>query len=136
MGLRQVGREGYVRLIGQDMALARHLYRLAESHGELEALAQGLSVTVFRYVPPDLGDAAKSPETETYLSDLNKEIQDRLERGGRTFVSNAVVNGKYALRACIVNFNTTAEDVEALPRIVTEVGREVRRELGGSGTGA
>ena len=36
-----------------------------------------------------------------------------LQRGGEIFVSNAVIGGRYALRACIVNFHTTAADVEA-----------------------
>ena len=41
------------------------------------------------------------------------------------FVSNAVIDGRYALRACIVNFNTTLADVEAVPPIVVRVGREL-----------
>jgi len=36
------------------------------------------------------------------------------------FLSNAVVNGKFGLRACIVNFRTSLEDVEA----VLETSRE------------
>ncbi len=50
---------------------------------------------------------------------------DRLQRGGEAFVSNAVLAGRYALRACIVNFHTTQADVEALPEIVARVGRAV-----------
>ena len=42
---------------------------------------------------------------------------------GEAFVSNAVVGGRYALRACITNFRTTAADVEALPEIVRRHGR-------------
>jgi len=51
--------------------------------------------------------------------------QDRLEGSGRAFVSNAVVDGRYLLRACIENMNTTTADVEALPEIVAEVGRDL-----------
>lgn len=32
---------------------------------------------------------------------------------------------KYLLRACIVNFRTSLEDVEALPEIVTRVGSKI-----------
>jgi len=35
------------------------------------------------------------------------------------------VDGKQVLRACIVNFRTTDEDVEALPGIVARIGRAV-----------
>jgi aromatic-L-amino-acid/L-tryptophan decarboxylase len=125
LALRQAGREGYVRMMAQDMALARYLHQLAQAHPELEAVAQGLSVAVFRYVPRELGSGLGHPEVEAYLNRLNEEIQDRLERSGRAFVSNAVVQDRYCLRACIVNFNTTLADVEALPRLVAEVGRAV-----------
>lgn len=125
LALRQAGRGGYARMISQDMALARHLFHLAEAHPELEAVRQGLSVTAFRYVPPSLRDRLGSEEAEARLNELNKEIQNRMERGGEAFVSNAVIQGKYCLRACIVNFNTTREDVEALPGLVVRMGREM-----------
>jgi len=40
-----------------------------------------------------------------------------------------IVGGRYALRACIVNFHTTLADVEALPEIVARVAQEVDAEL-------
>jgi hypothetical protein len=45
------------------------------------------------------------------------------------FVSNAVVGGRYVLRACIVNFHTTRTDVEAVPELVARVGRRVDAAL-------
>ena len=137
MALRQVGSEGYARMIGQDIKLVEHLHGLAEGHPELEAMALGLSVSVFRFVPKELADRVGRPETEEVLDELNKEIQDRMERGGEAFLSNAVIQGRYALRACVVNFNTTRADVEAVPEIVARVGREVYLEWAGrpGGTG-
>jgi aromatic-L-amino-acid decarboxylase len=43
-------------------------------------------------------------------------------------VSNAVIRGRYALRACIVNFYTSRADVEALPEIIAQIGRAVDAE--------
>jgi hypothetical protein len=40
-----------------------------------------------------------------------------------------VIGGKYALRACIVNFRTTLEDVEALLPIIVRIGNEVDKAL-------
>ena len=54
LALRQVGRAGYVEMIADDIRLAQELYRLVETHLELQAFTQGLSITTFRYVPPDL----------------------------------------------------------------------------------
>jgi aromatic-L-amino-acid/L-tryptophan decarboxylase len=126
LGLRQVGREGYVRMLSDDIALAKDLHRLASEDPELEAWTTDLSITTFRYVPT--GVEPGSAETEEYLNDLNREIRDRLEQGGETYLSNAVVGGTYLLRACIVNFRTTAEDIAALPGIVKRVGAEIASE--------
>jgi len=56
---------------------------------------------------------------------LNAELLTRLQRSGEAFLSNAVVRGTFLLRACIVNFRTSLEDVEALPVLVIRIGREV-----------
>ena len=127
LALRQVGREGYERMIADDCALARRLYELAEAAPELEAWTHELSITTFRYVPRDLQDAGERPAE--YLDDLNTELLDRLERGGEAFVSNAIVRDRFLLRACVVNFRTGAEDIEALPGIVTRLGRQADAEL-------
>ena len=58
-----------------------------------------------------LGD----PAVEEYLNTLNRQVLDRLQRGGEAFVSNAVVDNRYLLRACIVNFHTTEALAEGVP---------------------
>ena len=40
-----------------------------------------------------------------------------------------MIDGRFALRTCIVNFRTTRADVEAVPGIVVRVGREVDASL-------
>src|SRR5437667_161672 len=39
-----------------------------------------------------------------YLNRLNRDILSQIELGGEAFLSNTVVDGKFALRACIVIF--------------------------------
>ncbi len=53
----------------------------------------------------------------------------RLQNGGEAYLSNAVIGGKFALRACIVNFRTTLMDVEALLPLVVRIGKQVDGEL-------
>jgi glutamate/tyrosine decarboxylase-like PLP-dependent enzyme len=110
-------------MISDDILLAQELYRLVEAHPELQTFTQGLSITTFRYVPPDL--TAGSEHVEAYLNQLNTELLNRLQKSGEAFVSNAIVGGTFLLRACIVNFRTSLEDIEALPALVTRIGREV-----------
>lgn len=126
MALRQAGRDNYRKMIGDDIRLAQHLYRLLQAHPEFEALSCGLSITTFRYVPKDLQERTSADQAEAYLDRLNTEILTRIETGGEAFLSNAVVNGKFALRACIVNFRTSLEDIEALPGIVARMGQQLR----------
>jgi glutamate/tyrosine decarboxylase-like PLP-dependent enzyme len=125
LAFRQVGRAGYTKLIGDDVALARRLYEKVGAHPELEALTNGLSITTFRYVPPDLPPTLSPEARTTYLNELNTELLTRLTEGGAVFLSNAVIDGTFALRACIVNFRTSAADVDAVPDIVAREGRLV-----------
>ena len=47
----------------------------------------------------------------------------RVEKSGKAFLSNAVINGRFVLRACIVNFRTADEDIEALPDLIANLAR-------------
>ena len=136
LALRHAGAAGYREMIGEDMALARHLYELVEADPELEAITHNLSITTFRYVPLELRDSLGSERTETYLNELNQELQLVIENSGEAFLSNAIVDGKYALRLCIVNFRSSTADIEALPPLVVRLGRETHAELGSPRTPA
>ena len=127
LALQQVGREGYEQMIADDIRLSRAMFEAVSRHPELEAMTQGLSIATFRYVPSDL-DRDDQAGAE-YLNNLNREILTRLQQGGEAYLSNAVIRGKYALRACIVNFRTTLEDVEAVPELVVRIGRQADGEL-------
>jgi glutamate/tyrosine decarboxylase-like PLP-dependent enzyme len=124
LALRQVGRTGYMKMIGDDILLARHLYDLLTEHPDFEALTQSLSITTFRYVPPDLRPQLGSDEVEKHLNVLNQRLLSALEKSGEAFLSNAVVDGRFLLRACIVNFHTSLDDIEALPHMLSRLGKE------------
>jgi len=126
LGLRQAGRDGYIQMIRDDIALTEAMYRAAEAHPELEAFTLGLSIATFRFVPADL--TLSGVEREQYLNDLNSALVTRLQADGEFFVSNAVINGSYVLRACIVNFRTSLADVEAVPEMVVRTGRSLMEE--------
>jgi aromatic-L-amino-acid/L-tryptophan decarboxylase len=129
LALKQVGASGYRRMIADDIALSRAMAAAVDRHPELELMTQALSITTFRYVPPDLAARRGDDAVERYLNELNEALLDRLQRGGELFVSNAVIGGRYALRACIVNFHTDASDVAAVPGIIVTHGRAVDGEL-------
>jgi aromatic-L-amino-acid/L-tryptophan decarboxylase len=129
LALRQAGRDGYVRMIGDDIRLSERLFDRVSEEPELEPVTQGLSITTFRYVPPDLREDRDTAGAHAYLNELNRALLDRIQRSGEAFVSNAIVRGRYLLRTCVVNFNTQARDVDAIPGIVVRLGREVDARL-------
>jgi glutamate/tyrosine decarboxylase-like PLP-dependent enzyme len=117
MTMRQVGRDGYRRMIADDCALARELHALASAHAELEAMTCSLSIATFRYVPK----GAKRSDKE--MDALNSAILAKLQAEGLVYLSNAIIGGRFALRACVVNFRTTSADVRALADAAVEAGR-------------
>jgi glutamate/tyrosine decarboxylase-like PLP-dependent enzyme len=127
LALQEVGREGYEQMISDDIRLARALFERIPRYAELEALTQSLSITTFRFVPTDLdrGDM----KAASYLDELNLELMTRLQASGEAYLSNAMVHGKFAMRACIVNFRTSLADIEALLPIVVRIGKALDLEL-------
>jgi aromatic-L-amino-acid/L-tryptophan decarboxylase len=113
MVLQHLGRRGVAALVERHLALARHLAMLVDAAPDLERLAPaGLSIVAFRYAPPALrGDDAR-------LDALNKRVMEQVQSDGAAFITNTSVRGRFALRACVLHYATTEEDVAALVDIV------------------
>lgn len=123
LSLRYHGIAAFRRQIENDLQLAGHLARVIEASQELEILAPvPLSAVCFRFVPH------ASALSDARLNELNRKIMNRVQREGRVFISNATLQGRFALRACIVNHRSTLADVEAVVDEVVTVGRAVHSE--------
>ncbi|MDH4057265.1 MAG: pyridoxal-dependent decarboxylase, partial [Cyclobacteriaceae bacterium] len=125
--LQQVGRQGYINLISNDIRLSELFFSLAKTHSELEAITQNLSITTLRYIPATLKNDIE--RNKDYLNKLNEALLNELQKVGEVFLSNAVVRGKYCLRACIVNFRTTATDIEEVVKIIVREGKKMHAKL-------
>lgn len=125
--LRQTGRRGLLDIIDEDIRLSSQMAAYLREEPDIEVWTSNLSIVTFRYVPPDL--RKDSAAHQRYLNELNQAILDTVQEEGVMFVSNAVVRGAFLLRACIVNFRTTAEDVRMVPGVVLKVGRELDKSL-------
>jgi glutamate/tyrosine decarboxylase-like PLP-dependent enzyme len=98
------------RAIDDNIEVARHLGDLIDASDDFERLAPvPLSIVCFRYCGGNrfLG----LPEE---VDRFNKRLMVEVQRDGESYLSNATVNGRFALRACIVNFRTRRADVERL----------------------
>lgn len=123
MALQQIGKQGYIQLINEDIALSQFFFEEANKHPELEAITQNLSITTLRYAP------AGFIHDEVYLNLLNEKLLNVIQLGGEVFLSNAVVFGKYCLRGCIVNFRTSKKDMEEIIDIIVREGRKLHQQL-------
>jgi aromatic-L-amino-acid/L-tryptophan decarboxylase len=111
------GRAAYGRRIAHDAALARYLGDLVAEHPDFEAMCEPrLSICCFRYRPRDWAG------TEEELDRLNERLMTAIHADGRVYCSNAVIDGRFGLRACIVNFRTEAPDLERLLAVAAELG--------------
>jgi hypothetical protein len=93
-------------LIERDISLAQELARLVEASDDLQ-LHVGLGFDVER------------------LNALNKAILQDIQLSGMAFLSSTVVQGKFALRVCMVNHRASMEDMTFLAQLVWATGRRL-----------
>lgn len=114
------GADAIVDVVRRNVALREHLDRRVGEHPHLEPLGSGLSIACFRHAPPGLDAAA--------LDGHNARLLDVLVRSGRFLLSPTELDGRTALRVCIVNFRTTRGDVDLLVDEVLRLGEELARQ--------
>lgn len=123
MALKYYGTEGYRRALDHDIALASYLADGVTADPDLELMAPAsLSVVCFRVKPRDA-------ESEERVDQLNKTVLERLQLSGRAFVSSTVINGRFVLRACIVNPLSGPRDIDVLLETVKAAAREAGHRL-------
>ena len=102
----------------RDVALARFLSEEVRRRDDFELLAEPvLSIANFRYRPQ--GRA----RDDTALDALNRRIVNRLVGSGGFFLAPTVLKGRVSMRACIVNFRTSEDDLRALLEESERAGR-------------
>jgi len=125
--LQQVGRNGYAEMIKEDIELAELMFQKAKNHPRLEAKIRNLSISTFRYIPEDIPETID--DKNAYLNQLNETLVTRLQNGGKLFLSNAIIDEQYCMRACIINFRTSKKDIEEIIDIIIKEGAEIHKSL-------
>src|SRR5215471_1583109 len=82
-----------------------------------------LSIFCFRHLPAQLRN--QSPEA---IDAFNERLLVALQRDGSSYLSNATLGGRFALRGCVLNYRTTLRDMEILLNDL----RRVAKSLGTS----
>jgi aromatic-L-amino-acid decarboxylase len=118
--IKYAGAERLSEAIEQNIACAKYLERLVAASDDFEMLAPvELSIFCFRYAPKGF---------EGDLNALNERVLVELQRAGSTYLSNAKVGEKFALRGCVLNYRTGFEDMET---VLEDVRRAAEVSMGG-----
>lgn len=119
MTLAFAGTRAIGEAVESNLDCARYAADLIEGSDDLELLAPvQLSIFCFRYRPPGTPDG---PE----LDQLNERIMLALQQDGSSYLSNADIRGRFALRGCVLNYRTTRQDMRTLLDDVRRVATEV-----------
>ncbi|MGH2751795.1 MAG: pyridoxal phosphate-dependent decarboxylase family protein [Actinomycetota bacterium] len=116
--LRAYGRSGYRDMVERHLSLSRRIAERVDAADDLELLAEvKLNIVCFRYRPWSAD--------EDELDDINLRLSDAILDDGRVYFGTTRFEGKVAFRPAIVNYRTTAADVDLLIDVVRELGAEI-----------
>jgi len=100
---------------------ARHLYELTAKDAEFEpASAPPMSAICIRRKAPQLDEAESK--------NLHAKVAQRVEQGGRFWISTTELKGKAWFRINPVNFRTRREHIEELFALLQQECRAMLRE--------
>jgi glutamate/tyrosine decarboxylase-like PLP-dependent enzyme len=136
MSLKQYGIKKYQQLIEQNIHLAQYLEAIVNESKDFEnAAPAGLSTVCFRYYPQDLQQKypektiAEQEKINDYLNLLNRAIIEKMRMDGRALLSSTILENKFVLRACIMNYRTTKQDIRIIIEVIRELGKKKDVEL-------
>ena len=122
LSLRYHGMQAFRAAIGQDLMHAKRFAEAVAASPLLELVAYGeLSAVCFRH-------RMRADATEEERDRFNAAVMKRMIARGRVYLSNATLQGKFCLRACIVNHLTKESDIEAVVPEVLAAADEVRSQ--------
>lgn len=134
--LKYYGADRLAQAITDDIALAQYLVDSITHTEDFELMAPvELSICCFRYRPPSIRTRLVSASVEeeqrinARLDELNTRIMHSVQRGGRVYLSNATIRGRFALRICITNFRTTRADIDHTLKVIRQAAWEVEKKL-------
>src|SRR6476646_3776466 len=119
MLLKGVGLQALSDAIEKDLACARYFEKLVRESDDFEMLAPvELSIFCFRHLPHQSKDIPVDENErrirEEKLDLHNERLLLALQHDGSSYLSNARLRGRFALRGCVMNYRTTLRDLEIL----------------------
>src|SRR5205814_6775542 len=119
MLLKGVGLDSLGAAIESNLACARYLESMVQASDDFEMVAPvELSIFCFRHVSAQLRNGSPAA-----IDAFNERLLIALQRDGSSYLSNATLGARFALRGCVLNYRTTLRDMEILLDDLRRVGR-------------
>lgn len=135
LSLKHLGRLHFGAIVDRTVDLAHYMASRVQASDNLEACANvTLNICCFRYHPKALRErkdnlsGAEEHQVETFLDNLNVQIQKGLEASGRGFVSISTFQGKKVLRAIIHNRCIQKANIDHILNAICHLGQAVYEE--------
>ena len=123
MSIKEHGLDRFGRLIDRNIDQAHELEALVRAEAGFELMAPVATNTVcFRWNPGGLGDAE--------LNEFNAELLIQLHESGVAAPSYTTLQGRYCLRAAIVNHRTESADLPVMMRKLVSLAQQLCAERG------
>jgi glutamate/tyrosine decarboxylase-like PLP-dependent enzyme len=126
LSIKEHGLDKFGRLIDQNIAQARELEAILRAEPGFEVTAPvATNIVCFRYNPGSMSDGE--------LNEFNEELLVRLHESGVAAPSYTSLQGRYCLRAAIVNHRTVSDDLGVMVRELARIAAGLLAERPGSG---
>jgi aromatic-L-amino-acid/L-tryptophan decarboxylase len=121
MLLKGVGLDRLSEAIEGNLACAHYLESMVQASDDFQMVAPvELSIFCFHHLPMQLRN--ESPQA---IDAFNERLLIALQRDGSSYLSNATLGGRFALRGCVLNYRTTLHDMEILLDDLRRVARSL-----------
>ena len=122
MSIQTFGMAAFRAAIENGLDLTTRAAEYVRESRSLELMSESLGIVCFRVHSGNV--------SEDVLDNMNRRVLAHLFWDGQSFLSSTMVNKRFVLRLCILNHNTTWDDVretlEAVERLAAEVSESSR----------
>ncbi|HLL75901.1 MAG TPA: pyridoxal-dependent decarboxylase [Pyrinomonadaceae bacterium] len=117
--LKTLGTRGYAEIIERQIELTERLAARVSELEHFETIGRvETAVCNFRIVPPGVRNVRE-------LDDLQRALQQRVERSGEAWISTTILGGRRALRANVNSFLTERRHVDDLVELLRRESHEL-----------
>ncbi|MDQ3550951.1 MAG: aminotransferase class V-fold PLP-dependent enzyme [Bacteroidota bacterium] len=126
MTIKNYGKEGYQKLLRQNILCAKHLHQLVLQSDVFVPMHQPqLFIYAFRFFPLQLRNKNEE-EIKSYLDVMNQKIADTITASGFAFIMTSKIKEKIVIRLSICSHRTTIQDIDKVFEKLTTIAGELK----------